>query len=84
MLVSGCDDKPPAVVYDCDCPFLTDTDDTSIQKVEICETTPIRAQSAAVGCAQSGAPATVQSCECKRSEKQRTCRAGDCAVREHR
>ncbi len=84
VIGAGCDDKPPGAVYGCDCSFLTDTDDTSTQKVQICEITPERAKSAAMGCAQSGAPATVQSCLCKRLEKQPACRVGDCAVREHR
>ena len=81
---SGCKDDPGAS-YACDCAFLTDTDDTSIQKVEVCESTPERAQQAARGCAQSGAPATVQSCSCTaKNEKKDACKAGDCTVLEHR
>jgi hypothetical protein len=81
---SGCDDDEKATRYACDCTFLTDTDDASIQKVEICEKTPERARSAAVGCAQTGAPATVQSCACEPMPAASVCRTGDCAVREHR
>lgn len=81
----GCKEAKGSL-YTCDCPFLTDTDDTSVQKVEICESSPARAQSAAMGCAQSGAPASVQSCSCTPAPRSSSgvCRVGDCAVREHR
>lgn len=80
---AGCRDKPTAH-YQCHCTFLTDTDDLSTQRVELCETSPERAQAAARGCAQSGAPAAVQSCDCQRLENPKPCTPGDCAVREHR
>ncbi len=85
LSAAGCPDEPKKMTrYACTCAFLTDTDDTSTQRVEICESNDDRAKQAAAGCAQSGAPATVQGCECKSSPNQSSCRAGDCTVHEHR
>ncbi len=48
----------------CNCELLTDTDELSTVRVEACvASTGIQAE--AKDCAQSGAPANVQSCRCE-------------------
>jgi hypothetical protein len=64
-------------------------DDASAQRIEVCETSKERAEAAALGCAQSGAPARVEKCACTAlstgdGAAPRACRAGDCTVHEHR
>ena len=51
--------------YRCQCEFLTDFDDASAQTVEVCSASLERAAEVARGCAQSAAPAPVQSCQCQ-------------------
>jgi hypothetical protein len=84
--VAGCSRGPgvEAQRWGCDCTFLTDMDDSSAQKIEVCESTKERAEAAAVGCAQSGAPARVERCSCAAVAGGPACRAGDCTVAEHR
>ena len=76
--------EPAPTSFACDCDFLTDMDDASKQLVQVCEITLDRAQSAAMGCAQSGAPATIQSCACRPAADPHGCKVGDCTVSEHR
>jgi hypothetical protein len=58
-------------------------DDQSELRVEICAESQALADQVAVGCAQSGAPATVQKCRCETMDAPR-CPAGDCKVHEYR
>jgi len=81
---SGCNkDDAPGERFSCSCDFLTDMDDASVQKVEVCAESASVASERAVGCAQSGAPATVQACRCERMAKD-GCPPNDCLVLERR
>ena len=80
LLTSACKkDARPRQRYACTCDFLTDMDDASVQKVEVCAHDESVARERAVGCAQSGAPATVQACRCEPSSVP-GCPPGDCQV----
>jgi hypothetical protein len=66
LLLAGCDAHAEELSrFACTCSFLTDTDGTSHQQVEICAKRSARADQEAKGCAQTGVPATVQSCQCQ-------------------
>ena len=66
--------------FSCDCELLTDTDGVSSVKVTICEADPRLAERAARGCAQSGAPAQIQSCACRSDPSAARCSPGSCAL----
>jgi hypothetical protein len=70
--------------YECRCPFLTDHDDSSAQAVEVCASSKDKAEETARGCAQSAAPAPVESCVCQpaAAAAKSSCPVGDCRVRE--
>jgi hypothetical protein len=70
--------------FSCDCELLTDTDGVSSVKVTICEADPSVAERAARGCAQSGAPAQIQSCSCQSIPGTASCQPGSCKVEERR
>jgi hypothetical protein len=73
----ACDDKGAS--YACTCSFLTDFDDASSESVVVCASSPERAAPMARGCAQSAAPAPVQSCRCALRGGP-VCRDGACEV----
>lgn len=84
LATSGCkEDDAPSRRFACSCDFLTDMDDASVQKVQVCARNEGRARERAIGCAQSGAPATVQGCQCEPSDAP-GCPPGDCEVAERR
>ncbi|MEQ9317774.1 MAG: hypothetical protein RIF41_01400 [Polyangiaceae bacterium] len=84
LVVGGCKkDEPPGHRFACTCDFLTDMDDASVQKVEVCAANESVARERAIGCAQSGAPATIQGCRCEPSTDP-GCPPEDCEVRERR
>jgi hypothetical protein len=64
MVASGCKAEA-GVPWQCTCTFLTDYDDPSRHEVEVCAPVRERAEAQARGCAQSGAPAPIQRCECQ-------------------
>jgi hypothetical protein len=70
--------------YECRCAFLTDFDDASGSRLGVCAAADDEAVAAARGCAQSAAPAPVQSCACERARGAPPCRRGDCEVSPHR
>ena len=67
-------------MFTCICDFLTDMDGTSLQRVEVCGSTLATAEEIAVGCAQTGAPATIQRCRCTPLAGRAPCKAKHCAV----
>jgi hypothetical protein len=71
LLCGGCREQGER--HRCSCAFLTDFDDGSRREVTVCSPTAERAPAVARGCAQSGAPATIQDCTC-------TSLGGRCAV----
>jgi len=82
LLVAGMSCKrEPSQRFDCTCHFLTDFDDASRQSVEVCAADPRRAEAAARGCAQSAAPAPVQSCSCRAADRP-GCPPDDCRIHE--
>jgi len=82
---AGCPrDDPPRQRFACRCTFLTDTDDTSEQRVEVCAAGVEVARSEAEGCAQSAAPAPIQSCACEAQPSDQPCPPKTCKVHERR
>lgn len=75
VAIAGCA-KERGASYRCSCSYLTDFDDGSIQDVAVCAPSDDRAPDFARGCAQSGAPAPVDKCDCKRN----VAAAGGCEV----
>ncbi|MBW2456811.1 MAG: hypothetical protein JRI68_20000 [Deltaproteobacteria bacterium] len=81
----GCKgDDQPLSRFACRCTFLTDTDGTSEQRVEVCATAVEAANSEAEGCAQSAAPAPIQGCQCESIAKTGPCPPKTCQVHERR
>ena len=74
---SACEE--PGGRFACDCAFLTDFDDSSTLRVEVCAANFDEAGATARGCAQSAAPARVESCRCHPTRER--CRRGDCALK---
>lgn len=85
LTCGGCS-KEQGQRFECRCQFLTDYDDSSAQAVEICASSADQAAGVAKGCAQSAAPAPIQSCSCAAAKSTATgaCTVGDCQVREHK
>lgn len=81
--VLGCTSQP-GQAYDCACGFLTDFDDKSSIVVGACAA-PIEgdegARVVARSCAQSGAPAPIDSCTCRPLADAAPCEIGACSVR---
>ena len=75
---AGCQDEGQR--FECRCGFLTDYDDSSVQAVEVCAANAGDAPAVARGCAQSAAPAPIQSCECGASKNAAKCVVGKCEV----
>lgn len=77
---SGC--REQGSYYRCTCSFLTDYDDAASLSVAACSPSRELASSIGRGCAQSSAPAPVQSCACEpdRERASVACRSGDCAL----
>ncbi|MBW2527096.1 MAG: hypothetical protein JRI23_23140 [Deltaproteobacteria bacterium] len=67
--------------FDCRCHFLTDFDDPSTQAVEICAASDEEAGQVARGCAQSAAPAPIQSCSCTPAPSSTPCSKGSCRAK---
>lgn len=84
VALSGCKKDGPVERFACDCPFLTDFDDGSAQRVEVCATGISHAVEVARGCAQSAAPAPIQSCTCRPSKQKTACKAGYCEAKAER
>lgn len=83
--LAGCQrDDRPLSRFSCRCTFLTDTDDTSEQRVEVCATATKEACYEAEGCAQSAAPAPIQACQCEPLSGSEPCPAKTCKVSEYR
>ena len=81
----GCERRAEALArFSCRCSFLTDTDDTSELRVEVCARDNASADNEAVGCAQTGAPATVQGCRCDAMSGAQPCKERACQVHEYR
>ena len=81
----GCERRAEEVArFSCRCSFLTDTDDTSEQRVEVCARDLAAAENDAIGCAQTGAPATVQGCRCGAMSGAQLCKERTCQVHEYR
>ena len=79
----GCDRKSEAKsLFSCHCEFLTDTDGSSEQRVDVCAAGHDAAIDAAAGCAQAAAPAPIQGCRCEAASG--TCPPDDCKAHEHR
>ena len=80
LLAAGC--REEGRWYACSCTFLTDFDDPSGQRVEVCAPSAARAPGVAKGCAQTAAPAPVQGCACSPKAMAEgasaVCSAGDC------
>jgi len=63
MALTSCRAEP-GHTYACTCSYLTDFDDGAKTDVSVCAPTPERAADIARGCAQSAAPAPIQTCTC--------------------
>ena len=72
----------PKRLFSCQCEFLTDTDGSSEQRVEVCAPGQIAAVDAAAGCAQAAAPAPIQGCRCEATTGK--CPPDDCRAHEYR
>ncbi len=85
-LSSACERKTDGAAerFACSCDFLTDTDKPSVQRVEVCAVNLELARQQAIGCAQSAAPAPIQTCACEPQTKGPSCRAGYCKALERR
>lgn len=68
------------VLYRCRCPFDTDFDEVAQVEVEVCAPDDERAGPTGRGCAQSGAPGSVQSCACQPSGPAGSCEVGACRL----
>jgi hypothetical protein len=77
-------DDQPLSRFSCRCTFLTDTDDTSEQRVEVCGTAADSAAYEAEGCAQSAAPAPIQACQCQPVTSNEPCGAKTCKISDYR
>jgi hypothetical protein len=85
VALGGCPaDSGPKARFSCVCRFLTDTDGTSEVVVDLCAKDAAAAEARAPGCAQAGAPATVQGCSCSAATGPCAAAAPDCTVRDHR
>ena len=85
VVAGGCRGNEPSLSrFACRCTFLTDTDDTSEQRVEVCAAAVEAAQSEAEGCAQSAAPAPIQGCRCESRSSTQPCPPKTCQVHERR
>lgn len=67
--------------FACDCAFLTDYDDGSKVSIEVCVAVSEPSEPAARGCAQSGAPAPVERCDCRPLDPPTPCAPGACVTR---
>lgn len=76
-LVIGCREAP-GEPFDCQCTYLTDTDDEGRQTERVCAHSEARAAAIAKGCAARGAPAPVQGCACVKASGVVACVTGDC------
>ncbi|HZO13308.1 MAG TPA: hypothetical protein VFB62_08610, partial [Polyangiaceae bacterium] len=79
VAVVGCNSEQLAP-YACTCSFLTDTDGTSEERVEVCAPSAERAENEAKGCAQTAVPATVQGCRCQPAATGAACTRAHCRV----
>lgn len=85
VFAGGCKrDDQPLSRFACRCTFLTDTDDTSEQRVEVCATAVEAARSEAEGCAQTAAPAPIQGCQCEAAATTAACAPKTCQIHERR
>jgi hypothetical protein len=77
---AGC--REQGSYYRCSCSFLTDYDDPARLSINVCSPSREQASSIGRGCAQSGAPAPVQSCSCDLEPARAgvSCRSGDCEL----
>jgi hypothetical protein len=76
---SGCrTQQAPLTRQQCDCEMLTDTDQISGVRVEVCAAEAL-IETSARACAQSGAPANVQACRCRPAASQ-DCVGRSCKV----
>jgi len=81
LVVLGCESGRGTRVT-CTCRFLTDHDDLSSQRVDLCVSSSEKAAEEARGCAQSASPGPVQSCECLPAASGEPCSLGDCRAHE--
>ncbi len=85
VFAGGCRrDDQPLSRFACRCSFLTDTDDTSEQRVEVCAAAVEAARWEAEGCAQTAAPAPIQGCQCEPAAQTGPCPPKTCQVHERR
>ena len=56
-------DAAKRTLFDCECSYLTDMDDPSVQRVRVCAGAAV--EQTAIGCAQAAAPAPIEGCHCK-------------------
>jgi hypothetical protein len=80
LLGAACSkDERPKQAFFCHCLFLTDTDKQSDQPVEVCAADRPLAEKSAESCAQTGAPATVEHCNCEPRPTEK-CPPNDCKL----